>query len=80
MMSEREMFISEEEMLCYEEAFEVMCRRYPVVVICKYDVRQCDGVALLRALKAHPDLSAVWGRSSSSPTSPAREQGRKRAS
>ena len=61
MMSEREMFISEEEMLCYEEAFEVMCRRYPVVVICQYDVRQFDGVALLRALKAHPDLFSRMG-------------------
>src|SRR2546430_11754873 len=56
MVSEREMFVSEEEMLRYEEAFEVMCRRYPVVVICQYDVRRFDGVALLRALKAHPDL------------------------
>ena len=56
MASEREMFVSEEEMLRYEEAFEVMCRRYPVVVICQYDVRRFDGIALLRALKAHPDL------------------------
>jgi len=56
MVSERGMFASEEEMLRYEEAFEVMCRRYPVVVICQYDVRQFDGVALLQALKAHPDL------------------------
>ena len=56
MVSERSMFGSEEEMLRYEEAFEVMCRRYPVVVICQYDVRRFDGVALLRALKAHPDL------------------------
>ena len=61
MVSEREMFISEEEMLRYEEAFEVMCRRYPVVVICQYDVRQFDGVALLRALKAHPDLFGRMG-------------------
>src|SRR5439155_1037044 len=35
MVSERSMFGSEEEMLRYEEAFEVMCRRYPVVVICQ---------------------------------------------
>ena len=56
MVSERSMFASEEEMLRYEEAFDVMCRRYPVVVICQYDVRHFDGVALLRALKAHPDL------------------------
>jgi len=61
MVSEREMFVSEEEMLRYEEAFEVMCRRYTVVVICQYDVRQFDGVALLRALKAHPDLFGRMG-------------------
>jgi hypothetical protein len=36
-----------------------MCRRYPVVVICQYDVREFDGEALLRALKAHPDLFAL---------------------
>jgi hypothetical protein len=56
MASERAMFGNEEEMLRYEEAFEVMCRRYPVAVLCQYDARQFDGVALLRALKAHPDL------------------------
>jgi hypothetical protein len=56
MASERTMFGDEEEMLRYEEAFEVMCRRYPVAVLCQYDARQFDGVALLRALKAHPDL------------------------
>jgi transcriptional repressor of dcmA and dcmR len=58
MASERGMFVSADEMLRYEEAFEVMCRRYPVVVICQYDVREFDGPSLLRALKAHPDLFA----------------------
>lgn len=56
MAAERTMFAGEEEMLRYEEAFEVMCRRYPVAVICQYDARKFDGVAVLRALKAHPDL------------------------
>lgn len=56
MASERAMFSSEDEMLRYEEAFEVMSKRYPVAVLCQYDVRQFDGTALLRALKAHPDL------------------------
>lgn len=56
MLSERDMFSSEDEMLRYEEAFEVMYRRYPVVVICQYDVRAFSGVTLLRALKAHPDM------------------------
>ena len=52
----REWFTSEDEFLRFEEDFEVMSRRYPVAVICQYDVRRFDGVALLRALKAHPDF------------------------
>ncbi|HKB19250.1 MAG TPA: MEDS domain-containing protein [Candidatus Dormibacteraeota bacterium] len=56
MVAERTMFASEEEMLRYEEAFEVMSKRYPLAVMCQYDVRRFDGPALLRALKAHPDL------------------------
>lgn len=56
MASEREMFDSEEEMFRYEEAFELMSKRYPVVVICQYDAREFSGAALVRALKAHPDL------------------------
>jgi transcriptional repressor of dcmA and dcmR len=50
------MFPSEDEMLRFEQAYDVMCRRYPVAVICQYDVREFDGLAMLRALKAHPDL------------------------
>jgi excisionase family DNA binding protein len=56
MAAERTMFDSEEEMLRYEEAFQLMSKRYPVAVICQYDVRAFDGVALVRALKAHPDM------------------------
>jgi excisionase family DNA binding protein len=56
MAEERPMFKSEDEMFRYEQAYDVMCKRYPVVTICQYDVRQFDGVGLLRALKAHPDL------------------------
>jgi len=56
MSSERDMFDSEEEMLRYEEAFDLMSRRYPVIVICQYDARVFSGAALVRALKAHPDL------------------------
>lgn len=52
----RTMFVSEDEMLSYEEAFDNMSRRYPLGAICQYDVRSFDGVALLRCLKAHPDL------------------------
>jgi hypothetical protein len=50
------MFPSEDAMLRFEQAYEVMCRRYPVAAICQYDVRDFDGVAMLRVLKAHPDL------------------------
>lgn len=59
MACERTMFISEEEMLRYEEGFEVMSRRYPVAVLCQYDAREFKGVALLRGFKAHPDMYAV---------------------
>lgn len=52
----RTMFDTEDEMLRFEEAFEVMFKRYPVVAICQYDVRLFDGVALMRSLKAHPDM------------------------
>lgn len=56
MAAVRRMFPSEDEMLRFEQAYEVMCRRYPVAAICQYDVRDFDGVAMLRVLKAHPDL------------------------
>jgi hypothetical protein len=52
----RPMFPSENEMLRFEEGYEVMCRRFPVSAICQYDVRQFDGIAMLRVLKSHPDL------------------------
>jgi excisionase family DNA binding protein len=61
MASEREMFDSEEEMLRYEEAFELMSKRYPVVVLCQYDARRFSGVALVRAWKAHPDMFGYRG-------------------
>jgi len=59
MESERAMFTSEDEMLRYEEAFEVFFKRYPGVVLCQYDVRAFGGSSILRALKAHPDLYAM---------------------
>jgi hypothetical protein len=52
----RRMFPSEDEMLNFEQAYEVMCRRYPVATICQYDVREFDGIAMLKVLKFHPDL------------------------
>jgi excisionase family DNA binding protein len=56
MATVRRMFPSEDEMLRFEEAYDVMCRRYPVAAICQYDARAFDGQAMLRVLKAHPDL------------------------
>lgn len=57
--SVRPRFTSGAEFLNFEDAFELMSKRYPVAVLCQYDVREFDGVALLRALKAHPDLFAL---------------------
>jgi excisionase family DNA binding protein len=56
MATVRRMFPSENEMLRFEEAYDVMCRRYPVAAICQYDAREFNGQAMLRVLKAHPDL------------------------
>jgi transcriptional repressor of dcmA and dcmR len=58
MSCEREMFVSEEEMLRYEEAVELMSKRYPVVVLCQYDARVFSGLAVVRSAKAHPDMFA----------------------
>jgi hypothetical protein len=56
MAAVRRMFPSEDEMLRFEEAYDVMCRRYRVAAICQYDVRDFNGIAMVRVLKAHPDL------------------------
>jgi transcriptional repressor of dcmA and dcmR len=52
----RPMFGSDAAMLAYEEGYEVMARRFPVVTLCQYDAREFDGEIMLRALKAHPDM------------------------
>jgi hypothetical protein len=56
MASERSMFGSEADMLAYEEAYEVMARRFPAVTLCQYDAREFGGEIMLRVLKAHPDM------------------------
>jgi len=56
MACERLMFSSDAEMLAYEEAYEVMARRYPAVTLCQYDAREFNGEVILRVLKAHPDM------------------------
>ena len=56
MVSERERFVSEREMLAYDAALDRTLKRFPCVVICQYDARHFSGSTLLSALKAHPDL------------------------
>jgi transcriptional repressor of dcmA and dcmR len=53
---ERDKFVSEAEMMAYEEAYDVMSRRFPLVTLCQYDARKFDGEMLLRVLKTHPDM------------------------
>ena len=56
MACERLMFASDAEMLAYEEAYELMVRRYPAITLCQYDAREFNGEVILRVLKAHPDM------------------------
>ena len=56
MVCEREVFGSEAAMMAYEEAYEVMAKRFPVVTLCQYDAREFDGEIVLRVLKSHPDM------------------------
>ena len=56
MSSERRMFPSEAEMMAYEEAYDRMARRFPLVTLCAYDAREFGGETILRVLKAHPDM------------------------
>jgi excisionase family DNA binding protein len=56
MATVRRMFPSEDEMLRFEAAYDVMCRRFPVAAICQYDAREFDGLAMLQVLKSHPDV------------------------
>jgi transcriptional repressor of dcmA and dcmR len=53
---ERPMFASDADLMAYEEAYELMARRFPAVTLCQYDAREFDGEIMLRALKAHPDM------------------------
>ena len=56
MVCEREVFGSEAAMMAYEEAYELMAKRFPVVTLCQYDAREFDGETVLRVLKSHPDM------------------------
>jgi excisionase family DNA binding protein len=56
MACERSFFASEAEMMAYEEAYELMGKRFPLVTLCQYDAREFAGEIMLRALKSHPDM------------------------
>jgi MEDS: MEthanogen/methylotroph, DcmR Sensory domain/Helix-turn-helix domain len=56
MTCERSMFASDAEMLAYEQAYELMANRYPLVTLCQYDAREFDGEIMLHVLKSHPDM------------------------
>jgi excisionase family DNA binding protein len=56
MVCERSVFGSDAAMMAYEEAYELMARRFPVVTLCQYDAREFDGEIVLRVLKSHPDM------------------------
>ena len=55
----RDRFSSEDEMIAFEVAFNVISKRFPVVAVCQYDVREFTGQVVLEALKAHPDSFEV---------------------
>ena len=52
-------FESESAMLEFEAAVTAVLKRFPVVVLCQYDVREFSGEAVLTALKTHPDVFNV---------------------
>jgi excisionase family DNA binding protein len=56
MACERRLFSSDAEMMAYEEAYDLMTRRFPAVTLCPYDAREFGGETILRVLKAHPDM------------------------
>jgi excisionase family DNA binding protein len=56
MACERLMFASDADMMAYEEAYDLMIRRFPAVTLCPYDAREFGGETILRVLKAHPDM------------------------
>jgi len=44
------------EHLLVEQQLGALCKRFPVVMLCPYDVRSLDGVTVLEALKLHADI------------------------
>lgn len=56
MACERQLFASEAEMMRYELAYNSIARRFPVITLCQYDVREFRGEIVFEAFKAHPDV------------------------
>lgn len=44
------------EHLVVEEKLDALCKRFPVVTVCAYDVRVFDAVTVIEALKLHSDM------------------------
>jgi hypothetical protein len=56
MASERTVFPTDDEMIKYEVAYNVIAKRFPTMTLCQYDVRVFGGETIFDALRAHPDL------------------------
>jgi excisionase family DNA binding protein len=59
MSLERAAFGSDEEMIKFEVAFNMLANRFPTVTLCQYDVREFDGETIFQAIRAHPDLYSL---------------------
>ncbi len=54
-----------EEMMKYEELLNPMVDKYPAVtIVCQYDLKSFDGVAILDALLTHPCVHVSGRRAS----------------
>jgi excisionase family DNA binding protein len=49
-------FVSVDDMITYEHMLGSFAKRFPTVFLCQYDAREFDGVSIVRAMKAHPDI------------------------
>jgi len=56
MASERTVFPTDDEMIRYEVAYNLIAKRFPTVTMCQYDVRVFSGETIFGALRAHTDL------------------------
>lgn len=44
------------ELVEYEEGYERLSRRFPVVTLCQYDAQKCSGVEVFSILQRHADV------------------------